>query len=156
METKPTTKRKNIIRELNEYFLIPELVCQHVLQRDGEKCWRYLTTDALECLLIIRRDILKVPCTINTRTCTQRGYRCNLCDLVQAKSRKSQLYATPHFGQAFDVIPKGMAAEDARKQIEQNADLLPCNIRLEKDVSWVHFDTYDNGNAKTKVTYFKG
>lgn len=140
---------------MQPFFDLSELVCPHVYKRDGQLAWRYLNTDLLECLLIIRRDILAVPIVVNDKSHTQRGYRCNLCSLPKEATKKNKLYATAHFGQAVDFVPKGMTADEARKRISEKKDLLPCNIRIETGTSWVHFDTYDNGTDE-KITYFKG
>ena len=49
----------------------------------------------------------------------------------------------------FDSI----TAVEARAIIKDKQKLLPYNIRIEKDVSWLHFDTYDAG---VKVYEFNG
>lgn len=59
------------------------------------------------------------------------------------------------YGKAGDFAVVGMTAEDARQKIEQFQHLLPCNIRMEAGVSWLHFDvrpTY--GKESEKVIYF--
>ena len=77
--------RDNIIRELHDYFQIAELVCPHTHSKWGERAWQFLDTDYLHCLLIIRRDILKVGMVCNTKTSTLRGLRCNMCEVVKGK-----------------------------------------------------------------------
>jgi heat shock protein HspQ len=44
-----------------------------------------------------------------------------------------------------------MDAEEVRRWIHDNKDTLPHNIRLEKDVPWVHIDVIDTGR---KIYYF--
>lgn len=145
--------RVEIIEALRQYFNVKELVCPHCYAKWDERSWQFLDTMWLWCLLIIRRDILKVPMTCNDASHTQRGLRCNLCELVKSKLR---VYLTSHlFGKAGDFTAKGMTAEQARQKIIDNADLLPCNIRLEAGVTWIHFDVLPQYGITDKVYVFK-
>lgn len=138
--------RDQIIRELREYFQISELVCPHTLSKWGERAWQFLDTNYLHCLLIIRRDILKVPMVCNTQSSSQRGLRCNRCELVRSKDK---VYLSSHIlGKAGDFTCKDMTAQEARSLIRNNANLLPCNIRLESGVSWLHFDVLPQVDRK--------
>ena len=144
--------RETIIRELHNYFQIAELVCPHTHSKWGERAWQFLDTDFLACLLIIRRDILQVPMVCNTKTSTQRGLRCNRCDLVK---EKKDVYLSSHIlGKAGDFTCAGMTAQEARSLIRNNAHLLPCNIRLENGVSWLHFDVLPQYGVTQKVYEF--
>jgi hypothetical protein len=112
----------------------------------------------LHVLLVLRRYIFKCPITINDYykggQITQRGLRCNICQLVKDKTAKNQIYLTAHAnGAGLDLIPSGITAEQGRKKIESLKALLPYPVRLEKDVTWIHVDIYDycNGN---QVNYF--
>lgn len=148
--------RNEIISLLTKYFTIKELVCNHTYQRWGERSWQFLSTDYLHTLLIIRRDILKSPMICNNYNSKtyQRGLRCNKCDLVQSKSN---VYLSSHIlGKAGDFTVNGMSAEDARTLIKANSHLLPYNIRLEDDVSWLHIDTLPQVGITQKVYEFKG
>lgn len=148
--------RTEALQRVKQYFDIKELVCDHVYKRDAGMAWRYFPTEFLETLVAIR-EILGVPMVINAYRdgMSQRGLRCNMCSLVASKKGKS-LYMSAHIlGQAFDATPKGMTAEEAREKIRQDADRLPYPIRMEKDVSWLHVDTFDNGLGH-KITEFKG
>lgn len=63
-------------------------------------------------------------------------------------------YLSAHnFGKAIDATIEGMTAEEARRLIIKNQILLPCPIRLEDGVSWLHLDVYDAD--KGKVHLFK-
>ena len=138
--------RSEILTEVRRYFAISELVCDHTFQRFGEKAWQFLDTDFLHALLIIRRDILQAPMTCNTKTMRQRGLRCNMCELVR---EKKSVYLSAHIlGKAGDFTVRGMTAERARRTIKDKAELLPCNIRMEAGVSWLHFDVLPQLNAK--------
>ena len=146
--------RGNIIQELKQYFNIKELVCPHTLNEWKEKSWQFLTTEILHTLLVIRRDILKVPLVCNTSTLTQRGLRCNLCEVVKNKTMNNILYLSSHHnGLGLDLSSPKMSAEKMRKLIQQNADLLPYTIRMENDVNWLHIDCYDNCDGH-KINFF--
>ncbi len=148
--------REEIIRELHDHFQVSELVCDHTFPKWGERSWQFLDTSFLECLLIIRRDIIQMPMVCNTSTAHQRGLRCNLCPLVQTKTENDNVYHTSHrFGKAGDFTIKGMTAAEARKRIIENAHLLPHPIRLEADVNWLHFDVLPQYGINQKVYVFK-
>lgn len=144
--------REQIIRELHKYFQIRELVCEHTHSEWGERAWQFLDTNYLACLLVIRRDILQQPMTCNHDEATQRGLRCNLCQIVKDKDK---LYLSSHvLGKAGDFTVKGLTAQEARSRIRNNAHLLPCNIRMEGGVSWLHFDVLPQFGITEKVYEF--
>lgn len=145
-------KRETILRNVRKFFDIDELVCNHVAAKWGDRAWQFLDTDFLHALLIIRRDILKAPMWCNSSTLHQRGLRCNLCELVQ---NKKSVYLSAHIlGKAGDFTVEGMTAEEARTLIKANAHLLPCNIRLEGGVSWLHIDVLPQEGVIAKVYEF--
>lgn len=147
--------RTEILSEVKKYFDIQELVCDHTLRRWGENAWQFLDTDFLHCLLIIRRDILRRPmfCNDHASGTHQRGLRCNRCQIV---SGKTTVYLSSHLlGKAGDFTISGMTAEQARQAIKANADLFPCNIRIEGGVSWLHFDVLPQSGITQKVYEFK-
>ena len=145
--------RDKIIRELHNYFQVSELVCKHTFSKWGERSWQFLDTNFLHALLIIRRDILQVPMTCNHEGANQRGLRCNQCDLVK---EKSSVYLSSHIlGKAGDFTCKGLTAQEARSRIRNNAHLLPCNIRIEDGVSWLHFDVLPQFEINEKVYEFQ-
>lgn len=146
--------RDELIRQLRNYFQVSELVCPHTHSEWGERSWQFLDTAYLENLLVIRRDILQVPMVCNHGNQRQRGLRCNMCDLVR---QKTSVYLSSHkFGKAGDFTVKGMTAEKARLRIRNNAHLLPHSLRMEKGVSWLHFDTLPQYGINQKVYEFKG
>ena len=145
--------RSEIIKELHKYFQISELVCEHTHSKWGERAWQFLDTDYLHVLLVIRRDILQVPMTCNHDGAYQRGLRCNMCEIVKDKDEN---YLSSHvLGKAGDFTCKGLTAQQARERIKANAHLLPCNIRLEDKVSWLHFDVLPQFGITDKVYFFK-
>jgi len=143
-------KRSELIAALKQYFDIRELVCQHAFNAFGEKCWQFFDHDALEMLLVLRRDVVKLSMTINNwhvgGPYSQRGFRCNICQLVKDKTLDNKIYLTSHAnGAAFDFDAKGMTSAQVRALVKGKCDLLPCNVRMEAGVSWCHIDIYDNG-----------
>ena len=145
--------REDIIRELSKFFNIKELVCDHTYAKWNERSWQFLDTDFLHALLIIRRDILKVSMTCNFKGYMQRGLRCNMCELV--KTKKVNYLSAHVLGKAGDFTCKGMTAAQARSVIMAHQDLLPCNIRLEDDVTWLHMDVLPQYGIEDKVYLFK-
>ena len=144
--------REDILKAIRPYFDIDELVCNHTFAKWGEKAWQFLDTDYLHALLIIRRDIIKRPMWCNGTQKKQRGLRCNRCDMVKSKTT---VYLSAHvLGKAGDFTITGLSAENARTLIKQNAHLLPCPIRMEKGVSWLHFDVLPQYGVSDKVYEF--
>lgn len=144
--------RDKIIRELHDYFQVRELVCDHTFSKWGERSWQFLDTDFLHCLLIIRRDIIRLPMICNYQWVNQRGLRCNRCELVKGKD---SVYLSSHIlGKAGDFSIEGITAQEARSRIRNNAHLLPCPIRMEGGVNWLHFDVLPQYGIDMKVYEF--
>ena len=145
--------RDNILIEIKKYFSIEELVCNHTYAKWGENSWQFLDTDFLHALLVIRRDILKSGMVCNSDSATQRGLRCNRCDLVKSKQ---SVYLSAHIlGKAGDFTVSGMSAEEARQKIKDSTLMLPCNVRIEGGVSWLHIDTLPQSGITQKVYEFR-
>ena len=145
--------RDEILKEIKKFFDISELVCDHILAKWGEKSWQFLDTDYLHALLVIRRDIIKKPMYCNSKTSKQKGMRCNMCQMV--KEKKSVYLSSHLFGKAGDFTSPYMKAEEMRRLIKENADLLPCPIRIEGGTSWLHFDVRSTDDSDQKVYEFK-
>lgn len=146
--------RAEILAEVKKYFDIDELVCNHTFEKWKQNAWQFLDTDFLHCLLVIRRDIIKKPMYCNGNQAHQRGLRCNRCDLVKSKSSN---YLSSHIlGKAGDFSCPVYKAAQMREMIKANVDLLPCPIRMEADVSWLHFDVLPQTGITAKVYEFKG
>lgn len=144
--------RAEILQAIRPYFDAQELVCDHTFAKWGERSWQFLDTDYLHCLLVIRRDILKAPMWCNGKGKTERGLRCNRCSIVRGKS---SVYLSAHvLGKAGDFTVTGMTADAARRKIKADASSLPCQIRLEKGVSWLHFDVIPQYGVTAKVYEF--
>lgn len=147
--------RAEILTAIKRYFTVQELVCDHTYKKWGEQAWQFLDTNLLWCLLIIRRDIIRQPLICNTKRAHQKGLRCNMCQMVK---EKKEVYLTSHlFGKALDLssTTPTMTAEKMRELIKANADLLPCPIRIEGGVNWLHFDVLPQYGITAKVYEFK-
>lgn len=144
--------REQILKDIARFFDVDELVCDHVYKKWGKSAWQFLDTDYLHALLVIRRDIIKRPMWCNGSSKHQRGLRCNRCDLV--KSKKEPYLSAHVLGKAGDFDITGMTAAQARELIKANADKLPCPIRMEADVNWLHFDVIRQTNVTAKVYEF--
>lgn len=135
---------------------IREVVCDHVYDRFGESAWRFFDFRLIAVMNYIRSKLGK-ELTYNSRNrgLSQRGLRCNLCSLVQDKTKQNKPYLSAHvLGAAIDFDAKDMTAEQVREWICLNKSGLPYPIRLEQDVSWVHLDVAVSSDDK--VTFFAG
>lgn len=146
-------ERNQILAEIKKYFSIEELVCNHTYDKWRNNAWQFLDTDFLHALLVIRRDILKSRMVCNSDSTKQRGLRCNRCELVKSKA---SVYLSSHIlGKAGDFTVSGMTAEEARQKIKASALMLPCNVRIEGDVSWLHIDVLPQIGITQRVYEFK-
>lgn len=144
--------REEILKAIKPYFDVSELVCDHTYAKWGERSWQFLDTDLLHVLLVLRRDILKVPLYCNSKSAHQKGLRCNMCQLVKSKTA---VYLSAHvLGKGLDLTSPSMKAEKMRELIKANADKLPCNVRIEGGVSWLHIDTLAQYGINQKVYEF--
>ena len=57
-------------------------------------------------------------------------------------------------GKAIDFNVQGMSSEEARRLIKLHAPSFPCNVRLERGVSWVHFDVVQQWGVTDRVYEF--
>ena len=146
--------REEILREVKKNFDINELVCDHTYARWKDAAWQFLDTDLLHVLYVLRRQILNVPLYCNSKTSHQKGLRCNMCQLVKSKTG---IYLSSHcLGKALDLTSPVMKAEKMRELIKASADKLPCPVRIEAGVSWLHIDVLPQYGITQKVYEFKG
>jgi uncharacterized protein YcbK (DUF882 family) len=69
---------------------------------------------------------------------------------------KQSVYLSAHIlGKAGDFTVSGMSAEEARQKIKASALMLPCNVRIEGGVSWLHIDTLPQSGITQKVYEFR-
>lgn len=145
--------RTKLIQELKQYFDIRELVCPHTFQRFGESSWQFFDYQFLENILILRRDVLQIPLVCNDwhkgGSFSQRGFRCNICQLVKDATANNRIYLTSHAnGAGVDFVSSRMTAQEMRDKIKAEQDRFTVPFRVENKVSWLHFDIYDTGSGK--------
>ena len=137
--------RQEFIYKLKQNFNIKELVCKHCYDKFKDLSWQFLSTEILSTLYTLRFEIFKCPMVINNwstnGTFSQRGLRCNMCQLI--KSKKS-IYLTPHGqGKAIDFNVKNLTIEETKNLIRQNKQKFEYPIRLEANTTtWCHVDVY--------------
>ena len=149
-----------LIENLKKYFSIQELVSEAVYKKWGERAWKFLDEKLLSVLIILRRDILRVPLVCNDwkfgGTHHERGLRDNTSKIVSEKTKNGTMYLSAHnFGKAVDLVSAKMQACEMRKKIMENSFLLPCQIRMEDGVNWLHVDVIPDVDAKDDITLFK-
>ena len=146
--------------KFSDYFRAEEWVCPDVFKRFGERSLDFIDYRVKATALIIREKT-GLPMYINNWVWggnkTQRGLRCNLCQIVKDKTEDEIVYLSGHpLGKAWDFTVKGMTAQEVRDWLKTNQILLPYPIRVESDVTWVHIDVLEYGQSGNKITYFKG
>ena len=125
---------------LTKYFKAEELL------PDG-----YTDTSVLDPKLLILidqvRELLNVPCTINSGSREYCGWRPENCSVGAPRSQHK-------LGRAADLHPVGMTADDARHLIRKAVacGMLPLLGGVEEGVSWLHIDCRPRINGK--VLYF--
>ena len=154
-----TMSRKQLIDALKLHFDIRELVCQHTFIAFGEKSWQFFDLQTLQMLYISRFEINTEGMIINNwhkgGSFSQRGFRCNICQICKDKTIAGQIYLSAHAnGAAFDYDVPGLTAEQVRQRIYLAGAKFPFKIRLESKVNWVHQDIYDDPNSQNQVTFF--
>lgn len=127
-------------RKIKKYFDIKELVGKRTYAKHGDRAWRFLDYRLLYALLIIREGIGR-PITVNKGRLQQRGLRTIVQQMIKNYFYKDRLYLSAHlFGKAVDFDVKGWTAAQVRLWIVDNHHLFPFKIRLEDLVTWVHLD----------------
>lgn len=151
--------RNQLINKLKNNFHIKELVCQHCYNKFKEKAWQFLSTELLSTLYVLRYIIFNKPITVNTwhkgGSFTQRGLRCNMCQLVKDKK---QVYISAHMlGNAIDFNVEDLTYTEVNQVIKDNVDKFEYPIRLESNTNgWSHIDTYQPVDSEDKLIEFKG
>ena len=75
-----------------------------------------------------------------------------MCELVKDKD---YAYLSAHLlGKGFDFTIHGMTADQARSKIKMFPSLLPCQIRMEKGVTWLHIDVMPHNGNINKIYEF--
>lgn len=151
-------KRDELIKEVKKYFQLKELVCPHCVNTFGDNAWQFISTELLSIIYTLRTQIIKKPMIINSydNNLTQRGLRCNICQLCKDKTNSNKIYISAHaLGKAIDFTVNDMSAEEVRNLIRSNIDKFEYPIRLERFVDWIHIDCY-TVDGVTKLVEFNG
>lgn len=146
--------------KFTDYFRAEEWVCPDVFKRFGDRSLDFIDYRVKETALVIREK-MGLPMYINNWVWggnkTQRGLRCNLCQIVRDKTNAEIVYLSPHpFGKGWDFNVKGKTAQEVRDWLKENQILLPYPIRVELKVNWVHIDVMEYGQTGDKISYFRG
>lgn len=142
-----------------EFFDTSELVCPHAYRVHGDAAMKFADPRMLKWLAWFRAAVMR-PVYVNNYQWggdkSQRGYRCNLCQLVKNKTTSGQLYLSAHTRfQAVDFAVKDMGSEETRQWIAHHANQMPVNIRVERGtIGWVHVDV--SNITGQKIIYFNG
>ena len=150
--------RNELINKLKENFKIQELVCKHCYDKFGEKSWQFLSTELLSTLYTLRYKLFKKPIIINNwhqgGDFSQRGLRCNMCNLVK---NKKKVYLSAHIlGKAIDFNISNMNTQEIYKEIEKNIEMFEYPIRLESNsTTWCHLDVYQPLNSEQSLIKFQ-
>lgn len=150
--------RNKLIEEVSKYFNIKELVCPHCYNKFKDNSWQFISTELLSTLYVLRTIVINKPMVINTwatnGSYSQRGLRCNMCQLVKSKT---SIYMSAHsLGKSVDFHVPGMDAESVRNLIRSNVNKFEYPIRLEKDTNWCHIDCYVPKGSSNKLLEFEG
>ena len=151
--------RNQLISKLKQNFDIKELVCQHCYDKFKENAWQFLSTELLSILYTLRYVIFNKPITINNwhkkGQFSQRGLRCNVCELVKCKN---VIYLSAHLlGKAIDFNVQSLTSDEVNQTIRNNADKFEYPIRLESNTDgWSHIDTYQPYMSEANLIEFKG
>lgn len=151
--------RNELIDKLKINFNIKELVCRHCYNKFNDNSWQFISTELLNTLYVLRYVIFKKPITVNNwhkeGPLSQRGLRCNQCDLVK---NKKDIYLSAHcLGKAVDFNVRGLSATEVYEIIKKNIHKFKYPIRLEKNAnSWTHIDVYQPYGSEAKLVEFNG
>lgn len=149
----------NALKDIKKYFQLQELVSKAVYDKYGDFAWNFFDEKLLATIVALREKILCVPLVCNNwksgGSLSQRGFRENTCEIVSEKTKANKIYCSAHcIGKGVDLSSGKMTAEQMRKRIEESKHLLPYNVRIEKDVNWLHIDIMCEQGGINKVIYF--
>jgi len=142
---------------MSEHFILQELVCKHTFDKYGKFAENFLDPRLIITLETIRERINK-PIFVNSWDSggrfDERGLRCPHCDIVKKEIAKGNLYMSAHtLGRGVDFDVQGLLSDEVRLWIAKYKNWLPYPIRLEKGVSWVHLDLFNN--TRDKIVFFE-
>ena len=127
--------RYEIIKKIKTYFSIQELVGKETFNKYGQRSFKFLSTDILETLLILREEtgkknyceLLEVGRKLFTTWFDEQIYK----GYLKAKLITVGLYLSAHvLGKAFDLDVDGMTAPEVRIWIKENQSLFPHKNKI--------------------------
>ena len=137
-----------------KYFKLEEIVDRKTFEKMGTEAWQLFNTEALIALDDLREFFGK-NITVNNwlweGKLQWRGYR------TPEKAKELGAPNSQHAkGNAFDCSIQGYTAKEARATIiAHQDDPLLCRImRIEDDVSWLHFDLGPLPKGKQRIYLF--
>ena len=121
-----------------DHFIIQELVPKLSYDTWGEKCWEFLDPQALRMIDGIWMHF-GVPIYVNN---WYWGGNSQYRGLRPPYVKKYANHSPHRFGKGFDLIIKGIKADDAREEIvsHKNSILLKYITRMEVNITWLHVD----------------
>ena len=140
-------------QKFRQYFKPHELVSLlHYTEFDDKDEIYSLFDDKLKAVMVYLRETINKPFIVNNwknqGQFQYRGYRDRTCSIGAPKSMH-------RVGKAIDFDIIGWDAELSRKRIiELCIKGLPCQIRMEKGVNWVHIDVKPVENSTHKINFF--
>lgn len=100
-------ERDELIKEVKKYFQLKELVCPHCVNTFGDNAWQFISTELLSIIYTLRTQIIKKPMIVNSydNNLTQRGLRCNICQLCKDKTNSNRIYVSSHcFDKSTEIL----------------------------------------------------
>ena len=150
MKRKLTPRARHLSGILENYFIVPELVTQELYGLMGPNAICVFEEEILITLVQLRKHF-KTPFIVNNwhlgGRFDGRGYR----DYGETTGSNSSLH---RLALAIDFMAVDIDAYTIRKEILENSEKFPYLRRLEKDVSWIHFDLKET--YQKEIYSFKG
>jgi len=128
----------------SKHFAIEELVPEHIFKKYGpSKCWEFIDPELMKMADIIKERFPDGTMSINTY---KWGGNRNFSGLRTSDSKYYSIGSMHSFGRAIDCIFSKYTADEVREDIINNPEIYYAIKGLEKNISWVHFDTRPRNN----------
>ena len=142
---------------ISKYFKPEELVGPEIYNKYTNKNDIYNLFDKNLLIIIdLIREWVKYPLICNNWKIGGPRKESGLRDINSNIGAKKSAHK---LGKAVDLICKELTPQEIHKIIEDNKNLLPCKIRIEKTsngkpITWTHIDTNSKSNQIDKIYYF--
>ena len=131
----------------SKYFKVHELVPRAMYEKYGETAWRYVDTDLINAIDLLKEQFPKGTMTINNYVW---GGEREWSGLRTPDSPWYSFGSMHSFGKAVDIVFSKYSAGDVREYIFSNLEMFSGVKGIELGVSWVHLDTR---NEETLVRF---